>query len=255
MDLLSLAARLPDIPRWVETRSALLGGSLSGCEIFGARDDDNDDDGMPESFIVRSDGTLFIVGEPSRATIEEALIDPKGEIDDVLGTKEAGDAITRALPDRFVRTIAILHTLPDLASIKPFLLLDGADVRVIDPSTLSTTDDDLPTDLLEEIRFMHPKTPLVAAFEDGRPVAFSYAGAMSETLWDLSIDTLEGHRRRGHAARCAAFLIDHLERKLGIRPLWGAVTQNSASLSLAKKLGFRIVDEIVYWESDPTPAS
>ncbi len=40
-------------------------------------------------------------------------------------------------------------------------------------------------------------SPIAAAFADERPVSFCYSGWETETHWDVSIDTLDGYRRRG----------------------------------------------------------
>ncbi len=59
--------------------------------------------------------------------------------------------------------------------------------------------------------------------------------------WDVAIDTLEGYRRRGHGARCVAYMIEHLRP---LRPVWRAENSNQASLGLAARLGFTPVDEL-----------
>ena len=87
-------------------------------------------------------------------------------------------------------------------------------------------------------------TPIAAACVDEHPVAFCYAGAVTETLWDVSIDTLELYRRRGFAAQCAAYLIRRLAED-GKRPVWGAAESNAPSARLAAKLGFTPVDSLV----------
>jgi predicted GNAT family acetyltransferase len=79
------------------------------------------------------------------------------------------------------------------------------------------------------------------------PVSFCYVAAETESLWDVSIDTLAGHRRRGYAALCAAYLIEHMCEK-GKRPVWGAVESNAPSLGLAAKLGFVPVDRVFVFE-------
>ena len=58
----------------------------------------------------------------------------------------------------------------------------------------------------------------------------------------VSIETLEGFRRRGRGA--AAFLRLAQEMRLsGLEPVWGAVEDNTASVALAKRLGFVPVGE------------
>ncbi len=87
------------------------------------------------------------------------------------------------------------------------------------------------------------EVPMVAAFVDNRVASICYACRESESLWDISIDTLEPYRRRGLAAACVRFLIRKM-RQEGKEPVWGAVDSNIASLGLATKLGFRPVARI-----------
>ena len=76
------------------------------------------------------------------------------------------------------------------------------------------------------------------------PVSFCYAAFETEAFWDISIETLEPHRRRGLTAASALFLIHHMSVK-GEAPVWGAADSNLPSLRLAAKLGFEPVDRIV----------
>jgi len=104
---------------------------------------------------------------------------------------------------------------------------------------------EIPTALREELLGeIDAGNPVVAALAEGRPVAFCYAGAVTESWWDISIDTLGPFRRQGHAARCVAHLIERMAR-LGKHPVWGALASNVASAGLAAKLGFTPVDSLV----------
>jgi RimJ/RimL family protein N-acetyltransferase len=78
---------------------------------------------------------------------------------------------------------------------------------------------------------------MAAVWADGRPVSFCYPVWQTETLWDVSIETLETYRRRGFAARAARTMIRHM-RQTGRAPVWGALDTNVASRALAAKLGF-----------------
>jgi predicted GNAT family acetyltransferase len=75
-------------------------------------------------------------------------------------------------------------------------------------------------------------------------VAFCYAACETETLWDVSVDTLAPFRRRGLAAACFERVRREMERR-GKRPVWGAHADNPASLALAARLGFRRDAELV----------
>jgi L-amino acid N-acyltransferase YncA len=73
---------------------------------------------------------------------------------------------------------------------------------------------------------------------------------MTETLADISIETLEGYRRRGIGRAVVARLIDEVIR-LGKVPVWGATEDNTASLALAASLGFtRAAGELFVCEVD-----
>jgi hypothetical protein len=88
----------------------------------------------------------------------------------------------------------------------------------------------------------------MAAFVGEVPVSFCYVASETEGLWDVAIDTLEEHRRRGHAAQCVSFLIRHMRHTAGKEPVWGAVEANVPSMSLAAKLDFVPVDRVFVFE-------
>jgi predicted GNAT family acetyltransferase len=106
----------------------------------------------------------------------------------------------------------------------------------------------LPPELRPELEDTIKISPIAAAFVDGHPVSFCYAGSQTESLWDVAIDTLEEHRNQGHAARCAAYMIEHM-RQRGKQPVWGVEETNAPSLTLAAKLGFVAVDELVVFHA------
>ena len=109
----------------------------------------------------------------------------------------------------------------------------------------------LPDELRDELGAAESAgTPIAAALAEGMPVSFCYAGSVTESLWDVSIDTLEPWRRRGYAARAARFEIARLLR-FGRRPVWGAVESNAGSLGLASRLGFVPVDAVWLFTTPP----
>lgn len=67
--------------------------------------------------------------------------------------------------------------------------------------------------------------------------SFCYPAWQTETLWDVSIETLEPYRRLGLGARAARTLIRHM-RLTGRAPAWGALETNSGSRARAARLGF-----------------
>lgn len=224
-----LARALPDVPRWVETRSMLLGGE---CELFGL------EGGGDPCFVVRGTGypLVSVVGRPREAAIQEAVSWRRDR--EVIVPPENGEHVAAALPGWEIAR-AMLHLLRDEDRLPR---VPSGTVRLIEPAEIDSIQD-LPPDLRSELAAVR-WSPIAASFEDGRPVAFCYADR-TESLWDVAIDTLEGYRRRGHAARCVAYMVEYL------RPVWGAENTNLASLGLAAKLGFVPVDELLLFRSDP----
>lgn len=230
----SLADRLPDVPRWVEARDLLRGGR---CEILGLREE-------PElSFVIldpHGPGGIIVVGAPADDVIRAAARRNTGG-GSLVARLDQAERIARLLPE-WTATRAILHQLgdaPRLPEVAP------GQVRFLEPGELGTLP--LPGELAEELADTAEGSPIAATFVEGRPVAFCYAGAITETLWDISIDTLEAHRRRGYAALCVTHLIHHM-RTLGKQPVWASILENPASWMLAHKLGFVPVDEVALFE-------
>ena len=81
------------------------------------------------------------------------------------------------------------------------------------------------------------RRPMAVAIADDRPLCFCYAAFTTESLWDVSIETLAPYRRRGLAAACFLALAAHMAAA-GKTPAWGAMDDNPASLGLAARLGF-----------------
>ncbi len=84
---------------------------------------------------------------------------------------------------------------------------------------------------------------ILAALDGDLPVAFVYIASETETLWDISIDTVETHRRRGFAS-AAVLTMMRIMTQRSKTAVWGAVHSNIASLNLARKLGFIEVDQL-----------
>lgn len=224
----ALLARLPDLPRWVELRALLLGGR--GDVLAFARDP------LAAAVADAPFGSAFVVGRPPFAAMGEALA-IAGVSGALMTTGESVAWVREALPELATER-AILHELPPGAAIAP---VGPGHVRHLHPGEIETLI--LPADLREELRAAAAAgTPIAAALADGKPVAFCYAGSVTESLWDVSIDTLEPWQRRGYAARVARFEIARFHR-LSRRPVWGAVESNVASRGLASRLGFVPVDE------------
>lgn len=229
MDAAEIALRLSDIPRWVETRSILLSGS---GEVTGFGD---------YGFVVTNAeyGLVCVLGRPDVRDIREAVSKLSGQRA-VLCASEDRDHVREALPD-YETVRAVLH-LPGGDGLSLPEVPEGA-VRLLEPGEVRRSLDRVPDDLRRELGFAVRRSPVVAAFSEGLPVSFCYAAARTETLWDVSINTVEGFRRLGMAGMCVAYM-EGLMRSAGLTPVWGAEETNPGSLALASKLGFVPVDEV-----------
>jgi hypothetical protein len=102
---------------------------------------------------------------------------------------------------------ATLHLLGDAPRLPE---VPAGSVRWLAVPEISTIEG-LPPELRSELELGAERSPVVAALEAGCPVAFCYAASRTEGLWDIAIDTLAGHRRRGHAARCVSCMVEHMK--------------------------------------------
>lgn len=229
----SIARKIPDLPRWVELRDCLL---LGDCEILGLEE-------KPElSFVIQDASTesVFIIGMPLLSAVQAAV--EQGTRGGIVAPQETTAAWLAGAFPKWSRAQAILHLLPD----SRHLPVDSAgNVAFLDPDKFSRYS--LPPDLLEELVIGAEHSPIAASFVDNKPVSFCYAGAITESLWDVAIDTLPEHRRQGHAALSAAYMIRYMYSH-GKQPVWAALEENPASWQLARKLGFVVVDEIALFE-------
>lgn len=238
-DAARLATLLPDLPRWVETRGMLLSGR---CEIFASAAPPAAD------FVVRGTdfGLLCVAGRPRAEIVAEAAASGSGR--QALCMREDADRLAAALPGWSRRRFVILT-----ADSSAFQDGGGSEVRVAmlggrDATRLAHLPEALRGEIETALGFAH----VAAAFDDGLPVSFCYSAYETETLWDLSIDTLATYRRRGLARRCVLFLAEHMARH-GKEPVWGALAENEASRRLAESVGFAPVDEIAVFKRPVTP--
>ena len=211
---------VPDLPRWVEVRSLLLHDEGT---VFGEHGG---------GVVVGSDGfTVGIVGEPGPEIFQEArrLFAPDAE---VLVIPETLSHMTDLIPEGRPRR-AILHALE--GPVEP---VGDRNVEIVsvDADFLAS----LPPELATEVEGAY-----VAGVRrvDGRVVSVCATSTITESLWDVGIDTLDGHRRQGHARACYLGLASHLASQ-GRQPVWGAYDDNLPSLSMARSLGFVPVDEL-----------
>lgn len=188
------------------------------------------------------DGLICVIGKPDFATIQKAAA-KSGEKAEVLANPENCTHVSTALTS-WHKTPAIIHQLS-----KTLTLADNNDatIKFARKSDIIQIRDENP-ELADEVLQALSYSPIAAAFDNDKPVSFCYAGSETETLWDISIDTLPDFRRRGLAAACVKFMIQHMQKR-GKQPVWGAEEWNVASLHLAKKLGFEAVDTLFLFRS------
>lgn len=220
---------VPDDPVWIEARAVLLD---TASRIFGDR----------SGYVVRSDGSRLaaIGGRASESLIREAL----GDIEDARNDPAAlwatvvpegpTDAVRKALAG-WTFDEAHIHREPDRGGVSDHPV--SAKVGPVRPADLSWLAASSETALAEELLEALARAEMVATWVDGRPVSFCYAACESETLWDVSINTAAGYRRRGFAAEAVAALAA-AQRRRGKRAVWGAHSYNPVSRRLALKLGF-----------------
>jgi GNAT acetyltransferase len=158
----------------------------------------------------------------------------------IVGPADA-DAIVGDILPRRPRELATLFHLPPSSAAE--LPVDPNAARMLEPREYAVLDT-LPPLLRGELKDACHYSPIATAFDGERPVAFCYSGWETETHWDLSIDTIDGYRRRGFATAASICLIKHFaaQQKTAV---WGSVESNPASAALARKLGFTPVDRLL----------
>ncbi len=175
--------------------------------------------------------TAGVVGLPTAEVLGEALalLVPDA---DVLVVAESLTHVRSLLPDRNPRR-AVIHGPLQVTAAAPDPTVE---IGEVDDALLAS----LPPELAEEV----DGARLVAVRRvAGQPVAACASWWPTETLWDVGIDTLESHRRQGHARACFRALASHLAGE-GLRPVWGAYEDNPPSLEMAASLGFEPTDEL-----------
>ena len=214
---------LPDQPRWLETRDLLAwsGSSWIGDDV--------------RNFVVWSedDDLGAIVGEPDPAAMHQAV----QACEDVL-----------AFPEniRYVRE-HLTHVDAELATL--FQASAGTISEPNYPCRLLTRGEvtalsHLQPELRDELADVVAEgKEILAALDGNLPVAFVYVASETETLWDISIDTVETHRRRGFASAAVLSMMRIMAQR-SKTAVWGAVQSNTPSLNLARKLGFIEVDQL-----------
>ncbi len=221
-----LLEKVPDAPGWVEFRSAL----LDGGPAFGTVDD---------YVVVSRTGALVCVsGEPPRAALQEALL-LRPNYGDILARLESRRAVELVLGRVGAR--AVIHACEEPGwDVDPSI-----DIQVLGPGQEGVFEH-VALPLRPELVDGLSSSGVATAFVDGKAVAFCYAVAVTETLWDVAVDTLELYRRKGLAQAAFATMAAVMKGR-GQSPVWGAKETNTASLEMAKKLGFWPVEELLIW--------
>ena len=134
-----------------------------------------------------------------------------------------------------------LYALPKGAVPALPKALPGVSVRIVRQSQDAALDH-LPAHLREEMDAALGRTFVAMTFVEGRAVAFCYAHHETERFWDVSVDTLEDQRRRGHAARAFGFASAAMLDE-GKAAVWGALDSNVASKGMALRLGMAPIAE------------
>jgi GNAT superfamily N-acetyltransferase len=221
--IVRLRDALPDVPRWLEVRALL---ALPSSELFVSS----------EGFVVsaRSAKLAAAVGTPEPRLFEAALehADPGWTL---LAAPEDAPAVTAALPG-FSRARALLHVLsgptPRLASPDP-------DVIAISASDLER----LPESLAQELSRVVDEHEVFGLEIASVIAAVAYVPWQTERLYELSVVTLAPHRRKGYGERVARALLDRRDEVR--RPVWSSHENDTASLQLGRRLGFREFDEVI----------
>jgi GNAT superfamily N-acetyltransferase len=229
-----LLSAVPDRPKWVELRAMLLSG---GCEIYGL------EDGERLSFVARHAEMelVSVYGRPARDVIRHVIsLAPSPEA--LLCLPDDRRHVAEALPE-WRSELAIIYRLANSESLPE---VPAGAVRLLSSSEIEAMGH-APAELKEELIDAMEFSPVAATCVEELPVSFCYGGSQTESLWDISIDTLAEYRNRGYAALCVAFLIEYFRRR-DLAPVWGALESNVPSMRLAAKLGFTPVDKLVVFE-------
>ncbi len=221
-----ILAAIPDAPQWIEARAILLSGR---CRIIGP----------PEGCWVRDTEVpvATLVGMPSVELLQEAAGAEAGYID-LVHQDEHLPLVEEALPD-WVTVPVWMHRLAPGAT--GWREEDTSGVRLLGRDEGALFARLPPPDWEESMTSALRHAAVVARFVDGEPVSFASVNFETEAFWDVAIATVEGHRRQGHAAATAAFLIQMMMAR-DREPVWGATETNDGSLRTAARLGFGRVE-------------
>jgi hypothetical protein len=232
---------VPDEPGWIDLRGPLLSGH---CRIFAGAD-------AARGFVLRSTDFPFayVWGDPPqqalRRAVEGTVRNPEFRL---LADPVGAERLEAELPG-WRREETVLHRW--IGESPAVSVPQGAEVEILDlggeaggthDDTADRLREQVPEELGPEIELaLRRGCPMAVAWSEGdgrrEPVSFCYAALTTETLWDVAVDTVEPHRRRGLAMGVFDALRRHLAEE-ELTPVWGAFTHNVPSLRLAARLGF-----------------
>lgn len=193
-------ARLPDGPRWVETRDLLLNSNS----------------------LVQGDAEHFVVWHCEHAigsVVGRPVTLPKAALacDELLAFSDNHVWLAERLDHFSCEPANIYLASKSLTMSKVEHQQNAAPLSLQDIETLIGLDNGLYAELQQAL-FADVDTQ--AIFTEGHAVAFAYVASQSEGYWDMSIDTLAAYRGKGYAQAAVKALIQQMQRT-GKRPVWG----------------------------------
>jgi hypothetical protein len=220
---------LPDLPRWIEAHGMAADPASWQRRLGGG-------------FAVGNDAARLVVVAGDAGAGQVAALARELPSHTMLFAIERAD-LAAATGREVVR--ALLHTLAgrsDAGGPGPgnddLPDLEGAFPLPADASLAH-----LPAPLADELARVRAHRTIWTAWLDGVPVSFAYAPWRSARWFDVSVDTLPEARQLG-LGRIVATAMIRGERAHGREPVWGADEGNTASLGLARSLGFVTVDAL-----------
>lgn len=213
-DPLALLRVLPDAARWLYARSPLLDGA---AEVRS---------GGGDAVLVCDDTTAVLVGRADPQLLHSLHGSSSRSL---LVQDDAATDAQAVLAGWSLRAFVVhehLEPYPSAPCPSPGVVVSAP----LDAAVLAG----LPADL----RADHDAAAAAAVrVVDGEPVAVCAVSDLTETLWDVGIDTVATARRQGHASAVFRALAAVMAVQ-GRQPVWAAYEDYPPSLALAARLGF-----------------
>jgi GNAT superfamily N-acetyltransferase len=218
--------QLPDEPRFLEARAMLRNGA--GCR------------GADGNYLIWQSGTglVALVGRPAPAVIRDTLAG-NPEMVTMLADSGQSAAAAAAIP-HWERSTAQRLVHVENRSRRNKMPLCIRFLSRADANGLRN----LPDDIRAAVRVAAIDGAAAAVWAGGHPVSVCYTGWQTESLCDVAVFTQPEHRGKGYATAAAAHVLSHI-RATGRLACWFADESNTASLSIARKLGFRRSDQAI----------